>query len=397
LLRLDQTDRLWPLLEFSPDPSVRTYVIHFLRPFGADPQLLVRRFHEERGSARLAILLALGEFPADSLPDLARERFISELQYLFQDDPDSGIHSSVEWLLRRWGQESWLAQSEKKLISREPVAGRRWYVTPEGQTMAIVSGPVEFWMGSPGSEPERLAVEEDMHRERIPYTFAIATTEVTTKQFKRFLDANPKIRETMQRGFGEDRQPIGYADWREAVQYCRWLSEQEKIPEEQMCYPPLEKIKLGMQLLPDSAARTGYRLPTEKEWEYACRAGTVTSRSYGNGSEMLENYGWYLRNSDQHAWPVGQLKPNDFGLFDMHGNVAEWCEDLVPGAFSRLNKALTREPEKRAREVLENSWYAWRGGSFTQPTARVRSAAMFELNWGTRGSMIGLRVVRTVR
>src|SRR5262249_14802055 len=108
LLRLDQPDRLWLLLQLGPDPSARTYAIHLIRLFGIDPQLLVRRLHEERDvSARRAILLALGEFRADSLPDLARARLITELQQLFQDDPDSGIHSSVEWLLRRWEQESW--------------------------------------------------------------------------------------------------------------------------------------------------------------------------------------------------------------------------------------------------------------------------------------------------
>ncbi len=224
LFRLGQTDQLWSMLPFRSDPTLRTYVIHLFQPFGIDPQFLVRRLHVERDvSARRALLLALGEFPADLLPESARQTLIAELRQLFQQDPDPGIHSSVAWLLRRWGEENWLAQSETKLISSDPGAGRRWYVNGQGQTMAVIPGPVEFWMGSPGSEPERYAVEEDLHRARIPHSFAMATSEVTTAQFKRFLDANPQIRERMTRFLGKEHEPITHIAWGEAVQYCRWL------------------------------------------------------------------------------------------------------------------------------------------------------------------------------
>jgi formylglycine-generating enzyme required for sulfatase activity len=398
LLRLDRPDRLWHLLQFDPDPTVRTYVIHLLQPFGVDPQKLIERLlHEEpEVSARRAILLALGEFRADSLPGSVRQRLIGELRKLFQDDPDSGIHSSVEWLLRHWGEENLVAQSETKLISRDPMAGRRWYVNAQGQTMAIIPGPVEFWMGSPGSEPERMAVEEDMHHERIPRSFAIATTEVTTEQFRRFLEANPKFRRKT-RFLGREREPIGFIEWAEAVQYCRWLSKEEKIPEEEWCYPPLEEIKPGMQLLPDCEARIGYRLPTEKEWEYACRAGSITSRTFGSSSEMLVNYGWYLPNSGSRARRVGQLKPNDFGLFDMHGNVGEWCQDQVPGASYRLKRTGSSEAQKGTGKASEHAYYAWRGAPFSGTAARVRSAAVTEMSGDASGSIFGFRVARTVR
>ena len=82
-----------------------------------------------------------------------------------------------------------------------------------------------------------------------------------------------------------------------------------------------------MKIVPDALERPGYRLPTEAEWEYACRAGAVTSRYYGRSVELLGKYAWYLQNSQDRAWPCGQLLPNELGLFDMLGNVYEWCQE----------------------------------------------------------------------
>src|SRR5207253_2222430 len=131
----------------------------------------------------------------------------------------------------------------------------------------------------------------------------------------------------------DDDGPIIAVTWYEAAQYCRWLSEREGVPEGQMCYPSvaaIEKCKDGvtpLRLPRDYLSRTGYRLPTEAEWEHACRAGTRTSRWYGSSEDMLAQHGWYQHNARDRAWPVGQKKPNPFGLFDMHGNTWDWCQE----------------------------------------------------------------------
>ena len=118
-----------------------------------------------------------------------------------------------------------------------------------------------------------------------------------------------------------------------AAAYCNWLSEQEGLPKDQWCYLPNER---GAYTPRDDDSRrclaaTGYRLPTEAEWEYACRSGTITSRYYGDSTDLLDKYAWYQANSQDHAWPCGSLLPNDLGLFDMLGNVFEW----VPGSVLR--------------------------------------------------------------
>src|SRR5262249_55789667 len=123
--------------------------------------------------------------------------------------------------------------------------------------------------------------------------------------------------------------PIGGVTWYEAAAYCNWLSKQENLPEDQWCYeanPQGKVVRLKERYL----SLTGYRLPTEAEWEVACRAGTVTSRHYGQSEELLRYYGWYLQNSGDRTWPVGSKKPNDWGLFEMHGNVWNWCQEKAP-------------------------------------------------------------------
>ncbi len=143
-----------------------------------------------------------------------------------------------------------------------------------------------------------------------------------------------------------------------------------------------------MKIAADFLSRTGYRLPTEAEWEYACRAGTVTSRSFGNSDDLIVRYACSLLNPQDCPVATGSLIPNAFGLFDMHGNLFEWCQD----------------GDSRQRDVDANGWEivddkverVVRGGGFFTRPIHVRSAARYKDRPTLRNDAGGFRLVRSV-
>jgi eukaryotic-like serine/threonine-protein kinase len=397
-----RADSIWPLLLESSDPrlhSLRSYLIHRFARVGINPEVLLPRYAAEKdSSARRALLLSLGEFDAkDQLPAAMRGPLVEGLWQTYRDDPDPGIHAAVNWLLRiRWGHGERVQQIDQELAGQPP-GPRRWYVTArQGHTLAVIRDPEEFMMGSPESEPGRQA-EETPHRRHIPRSFAVAIKEVTVRQFREFLTANPDVRhdwgptERHRPDREPDDGPVLGVTWFAAAQYCRWLSKQEGIPEEQMCYPPIPEIKDGMKLPAGYLARTGYRLPTEAEWEYACRAGAITSRPYGMAEALLDRYARYDRNGFGRVGRVGSLKPNDLGMFDMLGNAWEWCHD-----------AMAPYPAERADDfeqpgsVLATQPRVLRGGGFFSGASELRSAQRREWHPQTSFGEAGFRVARTL-
>jgi formylglycine-generating enzyme required for sulfatase activity len=263
-------------------------------------------------------------------------------------------------------------------------------------------------MGSPLTETERTTGDEALKRIVIPRSFAIATTEVTKDQFQRFLklgkikgDGYQDVVDLFGK-FKPDPKGAGFgSDWHTAAHYCNWLSEQEGVPEKQWCYGGGEDfIRNVMVNDPESLDRVGYRLLTEPEWEFACRAGAATSRYYGNSVGLLDAYAWYQGNSKDRARDCGSLLPNDLGLFDMLGNEIEWVDDIW--AFETPRKDIY--PNKY-RDVLLNGGFPidegrrrpLRGGAFDYLPASVRSAYC---NWNapaTRTNDYGFRLARTLR
>jgi formylglycine-generating enzyme required for sulfatase activity len=414
LLQLGQGQALWPLLRHSPDPGRRSYVVHDLGRLGARPEVLIRRLDQESDDgARRALVLSLGEFPAAQLPREMRAPLVDKLLGWYRTDPDPGIHGAVDWLLRpgrqgeaprklAWGQADALDRIDRELAGQPP-GTRRWYVTHQGHTLTVIRDPEVFRMGAPAYEPNRIPATEAAHRVKIPRCYAIGTKEVTVAQYRRFLDAHPEFRRPREKladqvSPGPD-QPINYVTWFEAAAYCNWLSAEEHLPETQWCYPPLAQIKKGMVLKKGYLARTGYRLPTEAEWEYACRAGAVTSRFYGTADSLLKEYGWYSRGEEEErAWPVGQLKPNDLGLFDVYGNVWELCQDAArPYPAPAESGAVMLDEEDPDLSVTEERNRVVRGGSVLNRGARLRSAHRDLARPVNRADVVvGFRVARTL-
>jgi serine/threonine protein kinase/formylglycine-generating enzyme required for sulfatase activity len=397
LLRLGQADAVWPLLVHHEDPRLRSHVIHRLRLLGADPRPLAERLLTEPVvSIRLALLLSLGDFLGDALAGPARAALTERLHVWYRDDPDPGIHSAVEWLLRQWG----LPRAADDLpVSAGPVGGRRWFVNHQGQTFAVIPGPVTSRMGSPPDEAERGS--EPIIRRHIDRSFAVATTPVTRAQFERFwAERHPgQGRHAYTQRYCPDPDcPVIGINWFMAAEYCRWLSDKEDVPEEEMCFTRFDRIKEGMRLPADYLSRTGYRLLTDAEWEYACRAGAVTSRFYGSSEELLGRYAWYGANSQVRTHPVGSLRPNDFGLFDMHGNIWQWCQErqLASRPWDRAVPPPTEDRED-TEAVAEMHGRLLRGGFFYDNASFLRCASWLSNRPYTIDDYFGFRVALTVR
>jgi formylglycine-generating enzyme required for sulfatase activity len=348
-------------------------------------------FHPET-STRRALILALGTYGSDALSPAKHQPLVAKLLDLYERDPDAGIHGAAEWTLRQWQQSAKVDEVDVKLRGKDRV-GRRWFVNGQGDTFAFIEGPVEFRMGSPRTDTEQGAYET-LHQQTIPQRFAIAAKEVTVARYQEFARKFPQFAlsegHMKQHGLEPDRPMIGVS-WFIAAAYCNWLSEQEGIPEDQWCYIPKPggEYDKGMTIPANSLKRRGYRLPTEAEWEYACRAGSLTSRYYGSSVRLLERYAWYLMNSGEpsRVQPCAAVLPNDLGLFDMLGNVYEWCQDLFYDQSGG-------EPPSRD-DIIEDIARSLRGGAYSYRPVDVRSADRYGDPPTYRNSGNGFRLART--
>jgi formylglycine-generating enzyme required for sulfatase activity len=266
-----------------------------------------------------------------------------------------------------------------------------------------------FTMGSPSTEAKRSDDEGPQHEVEVG-PFWMGKYEVTWDEYDEFafsFDIKRKQRESVDVakqpasekaadaltrptppyadetfGMGRKRQPVICITHHAAMEYTRWLS-----------------------------TKTGkvYRLPTEAEWEYACRAGTKTAFSFGDDPSKLDDYGWDVDNAEK-PMPVGKKKPNPWGLYDMHGNVAEWCLDhYKPDIYATFANGKVRGPVILP-DAKEYSYVA-RGGSWDDDADRLRSAARRASDaewsmrdpqrpqsiwWHTDATFVGFRVVRAL-
>jgi formylglycine-generating enzyme required for sulfatase activity len=429
LVRMGKAEEVWSLLRHSADPRLRSFIINWLNPFGADPKTLAAEFdridsnakpmpapgqqkmdailfHPET-SQRRALILSLGTYGTEGLSAGEREALIGKLLDLYRNDPDSGIHGAAEWTLRKWGQQDKLRALDAQLMKEKDRGERRWFINGQGQTFAVIEGSVGFRMGSPPTETERFRGNEPPRRIMIPRSFAIATKEVTKEQWQRFLKlANITIGyyhappSFLNRWSPDPEAPSIGPSWYTAAHYCNWLSEQEGLPKDQWCYLPHESgaYNEGMSIPANVLDRRGYRLPTEAEWECACRAGTLTGRYYGNSVALLDAYAWYQSNSNEHARTGGSLFPNDLGLFDMLGNMFEWCQNdwgapwNAPGPLRNginYNILITHET------IADRNNRVVRGGSFVDRPSYVRSALRNYYTTNSQTLSVGFRPSRT--
>ncbi len=229
----------------------------------------------------------------------------------------------------------------------------------QGSTSAAASKPVktktgiemvvipagEFLMGDDKGEDD----EKPAHRVQIG-SFQMDVSEVTQKDFQALMGQNPS------KAVGPDR-PVERVSWLAAIQYCNMRSSKEGL---KPCY--------NLKSLQCDFNADGYRLPTEAEWEYACRAGTTTRWSFGDESADLAKQGWFKGNAEKTTHPVKQKAANPWGLCDMYGNVAEWCNDYYDDKYDSAASKDPRGPAQGTERVM-------RGGSYSAADDTCRSSA----------------------
>ena len=229
---------------------------------------------------------------------------------------------------------------------------------PGGATMEFVwIEPGTFMMGSPASEEDRN--EGPQHEVTINRGFYLGKYEVTQGQWESVMGTTPwSVEKRVQ---SNPQHPAAYISWDDMQEFIQQLNE--------------------------TAGAVLYRLPTEAEWEYACRAGTMTLWSFGEDEGQLGEYAWYRdNNSPDGTKAVGQKRPNPWGLYDMHGNVWEWCQNWW-GSYTSDSQVDPPGPASGSARVL-------RGGSFVHPAQHVRSAHRFYIAPSSRFPDLGARLLR---
>ena len=220
-----------------------------------------------------------------------------------------------------------------------------------------------FLRGAPPQELGRVG-DEELTETTLADDYYLATTEVTQAQYEQVMGTNPSYFGKSSKGSGD--LPVEQVSWHDAVEFCQRLSQ---LPAEQ-------------------AAGRVYRLPSEAEWEFACRAGGQRAFCFGNQASWLTNYAWFVANGDDQTHPVGKKQPNAFGLFDMHGNVHEWCADVYGGYSPRAAAHYKNNG---------NSGRVYRGGSWCSSPTRCRAAWRGQQDPDHRSPFNGFRIAMNLQ
>ncbi len=216
--------------------------------------------------------------------------------------------------------------------------------------------PGTFAMGLQNGSPGRSEAEV-LHEIAITEPYYLGVSEVTQESYEKVMRYNPSH-------FKGAQLPVEMVSWNDAVQFCDKLSE---LPDEK------------------AAGRT-YRLPTEAEWEYACRASSGSAFSFGDTVDLLEDHGWFEKNSERRTHPVGIKRANRWGLYDMHGNVVEWCQDW----YQFQPSSVEVDPKGPATGTSR----VWRGGSWRQPMQYCTSGYRYASEH--RSQICGFRVAMSL-
>jgi len=226
--------------------------------------------------------------------------------------------------------------------------------------------------------------DETTHEVTLTYDFYIGKYETTFDKYDAFCEATG-TKKPDDNGWGRGTRPVINVSWRDAIAYCNWLSEEEGLPKayDRNGY----FLHRDGWVTTDPSLVVGYRLPTEAEWEYAARGGNKSKGYKYSGSDNADDVAWYASNSKGMTQEVGTKLPNELGLYDMSGNVFEWCSD---GYVLFFNSEQTN-PYKKS-----GSWRVYRGGGWFVNAEYARVAHRRHILPTYTGNYLGFRICRTV-
>jgi formylglycine-generating enzyme required for sulfatase activity/serine/threonine protein kinase len=249
----------------------------------------------------------------------------------------------------------------------------------------------EFLMGSPDDDKEAKDDEKPQHRVRVS-PFYLGATEVTQAQYRAVMGNNPShfsstgAGKRQIAGQATDSYPVENVSWFDAIRFCNAMSRRDRLAP----YYAKGGRSAPQDVRIPSLAGTGYRLPTEAEWEFACRAGTTTRYFFGEGPPKLGEYAWYEGNSRSMTHPVAVKHPNGLGLYDIYGNVWEWCWDWHLEGYAR------NSPFIDPQGPLLGSCRVGHGGSWAHDPNGCRSATRDYTAPVGRDKNLGFRVARNL-
>lgn len=383
LLHLDRRDLFWGEVGTHGDTGLANQLMVACSSHGLDPRLLLDRLGPETDPrARQLLIRGLGFYGIGRLQPSVLERLGNHLGTWTAEDWTPGLAAEVEWFVGRHDPDGSAG------IPTHPV-GR---VAENDHRMIRIDPVGEPWFGSEPGELGRTS-GEPLHRVRELRPFEISIAEVSQRQMEPFYAVYPALRNPSLAG--EDMP--ARCSWFVAIAYCRWLSEQAGLEESEIPYPPVERIFSGSDevLIPeDFEGRLGYRLPSEYEWEYACRSGSEDRYHFGNDDALLANFVIFKGSAADGPAPRTSRPPNAFGLFGTHGNLSEWTHSSF-GVMSVDPYGRSVDPPPPAANVFEGARVV-RGGSFLSSSGQVRSAVRLRGIPNASSASVGFRIVRTL-
>lgn len=319
-------------------------------------QPVTREVHLKR---RVGRLLVVSDPPTEGATVRIDGKEVGKTPYTSGEMPTGAVEVEVESRDRIGKARAEVEPRGQKVVvvamgsKLPPPAGKTLRNSIGMEFVLIPAG--EFLMGSNGGVSD----ENPVHTVRLSKPFYLGKYEVMQGQWQAVMGNNPSYFK------GDPNLPVEQVSWDDVQEFIRKLNAKE--------------------------GGTKYRLPTESEWEYVARAGTTTAYSFGDNPRQLGEYAWYYENSGSKTHPVGQKKPNPWGLYDMHGNVWEWVQDRYQDRYSAYTSAVVTDPQGPS----SGSGRVARGGSWNCSAHGCRSADRGYVVPGNRHGFLGVRLLRT--